>query len=191
MLIDEEKTETPYHLKGEEEIFTDHTALICQLNASLSGEKKEKNERVMTKESYRRFAIEIQRSKPSRILRGTGDMQVKYKKWSEKVLATRERCMMKIGKKRNKSKAIRLLMRAKRKLRKSGKQTEMEKTRMAQIKNHIQREQSQRYASKIVKTIEQLRKNGGGMQEESFWEFRRKISPRKEEKATQMEDKEG
>ena len=29
------------------------------------------------------------------------------------------------------------------------------------------------------------------MQEESFWEFIRKISPRKEEKATQMEDKEG
>ena len=39
--------------------------------------------------------------------------------------------------------------------------------------------------------INELRRNGGGMKEESFWEFRRKLNGKRQEMVQEMENKEG
>ena len=85
-------------------------------------------------------------------------------------------------------------MRIKRKLKKESKtdnRTKETKIRRKLITQHIYEEKHKRYAEKIKNTIESLRRNGGGMKEECFWEFRKKIQGRKQERRTGMRDKEG
>ena len=53
------------------------------------------------------------------------------------------------------------------------------------------KEQHQAYAERIKRTIEELRKNGGGIKEETFWEFRKKVTKRPEEQAKAMVDEKG
>eukprot|EP00794_Sanderia_malayensis_P020626 gene20626-22661_t len=55
----------------------------------------------------------------------------------------------------------------------------------------ILEEQKFQYASIVKRTVENLKKEGGGMKEDTFWEFKRKLAKRKEETPIAMTNKEG
>ena len=48
-----------------------------------------------------------------------------------------------------------------------------------------------RNRNRIQRNIEALRRNGGGIKEETFWEFRKKISSKRNERKVAMKNKEG
>ena len=72
------------------------------------------------------------------------------------------------------------------KLMRSNGQNEILKKRRELVNQHIYDEGKRRYAEKIQKTVEQLRKNGGGMNIETFWEVRRKLNGHRDEPKTAM-----
>mgnify|MGYP001800575693 CR=1 FL=1 len=59
------------------------------------------------------------------------------------------------------------------------------------LNRHIVRERQNKNANRIRQNIESLRRNGGGVKEESFWEFKKKMSKRKLEKQVAMKDENG
>ena len=117
-------------------------------------------------------------------------MQEKYDQWSKEVVAIENQCKIKTKIKKEKGKIVRSLYRAKRKLKK-GEVNKKTILRRKLINKHIIEEKQQRYNRKIQKTLEELRKNGGGIKEESFWEFRRKLKGKQQEIVTSMADKNG
>lgn len=85
-------------------------------------------------------------------------------------------------------------MKAKRRLKTIGREetsNEITKTRRRLLTKHINEEHQKSRMEKIKNTIEQLRGNGGGMKEETFWEFRRKLKGKQEERAVAMKDGNG
>ena len=93
-----------------------------------------------------------------------------------------------------KSKTIRILKRIKRQLKRESHRNpnnENLKIRRQLVTKYIKKEYRQGQKRKIVSTIESLRRQGGGIKEETFWEFKRKLHPRKEETPTAVQDEEG
>ena len=103
------------------------------------------------------------------------------------MLGIKEECEVKINKKK-KGKKVRQLMQIKRQLKKEKMHDKTNLMRRKLINKHIIQEEQQRYSKKIKATIENLRGNGGGMKEETFWEFKRKLNPKTEEKPTAMKN---
>ena len=99
---------------------------------------------------------------------------------------------MKINKKKE-TQGVRTLMKIKRRIKKLSKENNDIKLKKRQklVTRHIYEEKQRKYSEKIKNTIESLRRNGGGMKEESFWEFRKKIQGKRQERKTAMKDKEG
>ena len=65
------------------------------------------------------------------------------------------------------------------------------KRRRKLIEEHIMNEQKQQRASKIVATVDRLRKDGGGFSETTFWEFKRSLEKKKVEPVSAMRNEEG
>ena len=59
------------------------------------------------------------------------------------------------------------------------------------VTKHIYEVEQEKYARKLTSTIENLRKNGGGMKEETFWEFKRKLERKKNEGPNAMKNEKG
>ena len=83
-------------------------------------------------------------------------------------------------------------MAAKRRIKKINiKASKIKEERKRMIIKHIDNEMKGKKVAKIKNNIENLRKNGGGVKEEMFWEFRRKMKGTNEEKPHVMKNKEG
>ena len=65
------------------------------------------------------------------------------------------------------------------------------KLRIHLINEHIRNEIHSKHAKRIQKNIEQLRRDGGGIKQESFWEFRKRIKGKKKEIKNAMKNKDG
>ena len=193
MLIDEERNYTPFHLVTEEgfikEQYTDHNAMICKIRWTLESQKAEPRE-IMGKKGISKFQRIISEGKVSKLLQGEGSLQERYNRWIERIEKAVQESKTKVKKKKEQCSRVRVLMRARRKIKKL-KPTKVTKTRKKLIGIHITEERQQRYSRKIKKTVEELRRNGGGVKEESFWEFKRKLKGKQQETANEMMNEKG
>ena len=195
MMIDEDKNWTPHHVvkedKREKEIYSDHCAIISHLDWAVDEKKARENKRsMMTRKSYLNYAREIKKQKVSNILKAKGTMQENYDKWVGKVMDIKKKTEVMIKKKKH-DQTVRKLMRVKRNIKKSNITTNRRNQWLKLINKHIVNENQNRKAKKIRKNIEALRRNGGGVKEETFWEFKRRISGKKEEQRVAMRDENG
>ena len=194
-VVHEKKVKTPHRIiqeQGQEsKIYSDHSAIMCSIKwKNEIKNNKDKEKKVMISKSYSKYKEIIQEQRISTtLLEGGKTLQEKYDKWMEQVLRIKEKCMIKAQKKKT-SKNIRRLMRVKRKLKKEG-GNNISDVRRKLINKHIYREKCQTYAKKVSRAIEQLRRNGGGVKEESFWEFKRTLKGLKKETPIGMEDETG
>lgn len=194
-VVHEKKVKTPHRViqeQGQEsEIYSDHSAIMCSIKwKNEIKNNKDKEKKVMISKSYSKYKEIIQEQRISTtLLEGGKTLQEKYDKWMEQVLRIKEKCMIKAQKKQT-SKNIRRLMRVKRKLKKE-RGNKISDVRRKLINKHIYREKYQTYAKKVSRAIEQLRRDGGGVKEESFWEFKRKLKGLKKETPIGMEGETG
>lgn len=96
----------------------------------------------------------------------------------------------KLKRKKDENRTIKDLKKAKKKMKKE-KKIKINEVRKKLINGHKLREKQERYARKIQKAVEELRRNGGGMKEESFLEFKWKLKGKQREPTIQMKNKEG
>ena len=144
----------------------------------------------MTKRSYIKYKKLINKCKISNILAQEGkSLQQRYDEWEKKVQEIQEQCEVK-KKKNKKNKNIRILLRVKRKIKK-GVQNKINKVRRNLINHHIREEQYTKYENKVKRAIEDLRRNGRGVKEESFWDFKRKLGGQKKETPVGMKNEDG
>ena len=145
----------------------------------------------MTTKGYQRFGQLINKQKISRIVATEETVVDTYTKWEKEVMSIKTQCEQNPRTKQITRKQ-KILMRAKRKIKKSkdkAKPTEAKRRRL--LTEHIEREIMNKRATKIRETIESIRKNGGGVKEDTFWEFRRRITGRSEEIPHKMKDRKG
>ena len=195
--IDEDKLWTPYHVKKEQgykTVYSDHNAIMVKFKwrKEENNKKDEKILKIMGKRSYERFRERLKLEKITELLREEDSAQEMYDRWSKAVLTLKRQCQVKINKKKE-TQGVRTLMRIKRRIKKLSKENNDIKLKKRQklVTRHIYEEKQRKYSEKIKNTIESLRRNGGGMKEESFWEFRKKIQGKRQERRTAMKDKEG
>ena len=148
--IDEEKEWTPYRVTEKGEVYTDHCAMICEVDWKIGerGEEKEENIQRMTKKSYSEYRRKINEQKISRIIQETEDLQEGYDKWEKRVMKIKKECEQRIKPKKHTS-TIRQLMRIKRRIKKSA--STHRETRIKMMNKHIQNEKEQKFANKIKK----------------------------------------
>ena len=106
-------------------------------------------------------------------------------------------CEMAKGKKKQQTKETRTLRKIKRGL-KIERRTETNPKKIKEIvqrkkliTKYIVQEEEERHKRKIVRVIENLRKEGKGMKEDTFWEFKKKLEQRKEEQASAIRTENG
>ena len=134
----------------------------------------------MTESSYKEFKRKVETTQISKIWEKEGSLEEIYNEWNEKVIQIKLECEKKPRKKKT-TKTIRKMMKLRRKLKKESKTMENDETRKLLIKRsqlireHIMEEEMKQYVKTIEGTIQSLRKKGGGVQEQSFWEFKRKL----------------
>lgn len=201
--IDEEKTNTPYRITKEggkiKTVHTDHCALICEIKWMLEGQKrnKEEDEKVMNEKAYKRYRQMIETQEVAKIWEKEGTMKEVYNSWNKKILDIKETCKVRRRKSKDQNKTTRILHTIKRKLKKEAKKENNKekkkkyRTREKKVKEWIWEEEQERHHRKLKKTIEELRKEGGGMKEETFWQFKKRIDKKGEEKPTAIMDEKG
>ena len=133
----------------------------------------------------------IQEEHIAEIVKQKGNIQTIYNEWNHNVIQLKKKSEKTVNKKKD-SRPARKLISIKRRFKKEYNSTKEEDliNRRKLISRHIYDEQIRGQVSKIKRTIEIQRKNGGGMKEETFWEFRKRLIGKKEEPRIGMKDKE-
>ena len=214
VVIDEEKESTPYRVVKEggkvKTIYTDHCAMICEMEGREYGKWKQrinkiweeentnKGMKVMTKKGYEKFRQLIERKQVSRIWKEEKQLQETFDRWNEVIGNIKEKCKVKKRESReDQSKTLRKLHTLKRELKRQERiENNREKKiqirkRRNMVKKWIWNEEKDKYQKKLEKTIEDLRKENGGMKEETFWQIKKRVEKKKEEKPTAIMDEEG
>ena len=139
----------------------------------------------------------ITNTKVSDIWKKEGNINEIYKAWEKEIMKIKGQSEKSI-KKNNIRKAVRNMISPKRKIKKKLQEKKLTKNLREKLKfrnkllyEHINEEEKQQFTKRIEATIKSLSKQGGGIDETKFWEFRRKIKKPNEETVTSMKDKEG
>ena len=198
--IDENKLITPFRMVKKDgkvcTVYSDHNAMTCCIKWKDKNSIYEKRKKVMTKKGYEEFEKRISEMKVSKIWKKQGKLQVLYDEWNDCIMKEKMKCEKKERKKSN-TKLMRKLITTKRKLKKDlsfivdKHEQNMIKRRCKLISMHIVEENEKQYVKKIEATVESLRKEGGGVKETTFWEFKRKLERRKEDHMIATRDKNG
>ena len=198
MQIDEEKDITPYYVEkcGGEVIrqYTDHCMITTMMKMNCQVERSRTYAMVLDEKGYQKFKEKLEEEKVSKILE-EGDIRQTYPEWSKKVMELKKSCSKRV-KIQKKWKVCRKLTAVKRRitrqLKKTNDKEEIRKLRERKniIKQQIEEEEHKKENARINKIVEEIKK-GGGVNSNTFWEVRRKLCGRPDEKAHAMMNREG
>ena len=198
MQIDEEKDITPYYVErvGGKDVrqYTDHSMITAIMKMNSQVEKNRTYAMVMDEEGYQKFREKLKEEKVSSILDGD-DIRETYTLWSKKVMEIKDSCSKRV-KIKKKWKVCRKLTAAKksitRQLKRTTDKTEIKKLRERKeaIKQRIEEEEQKKEMTRINRIVEEVKK-GGGVNSNTFWDVRRKLCGRPDEKAHAMMNKDG
>ena len=204
MTIDEEKMWTLYRInENNETVFTDHNALIVELNwyeASKTKRESKKYQIVLSKTNLQRFKGETERSDLTKTSKIQTDIQTVYDEWENKVKEIIDKCFKKkkkINKYKGKNRKGRLLMKTKREIRKILAKNNVSKDEESILKirdrliNESLNKQTKESLRKKISRVAQEISQSKGINRTAFWEFRDKIKKKTKECKTTMKDKDG
>ena len=198
MKIDEEKDITPYYVESENGVdvrtYTDHCMIKANLNIQLQATKGKTYSMILDDDGCNRFREKLEEAKVSDLL-DSGSIQEAYTIWNKKVLEIRESCCKRVKIRKN-WKICRLLTKAKKRITRELKTTDDKekiwelKKRRDLIKQQIEEEEQNKEYTRINKIVEEIKKDGG-VNSNTFWKVRRRISGKEDKKAHAMMNKEG
>ena len=175
--IDEEKIYTPYRI-AQELVYTDHCAMIIELNWRKAGMGKEKEKYVIDMEKLREHKG---KNALMDIVTKNYEIAEKYSKWQAEISNIYNKCKKKLRtKETRRPKIINKLMKSKRIFKKkSKKRTDEGKKRMARaqeilIDEYIIEEKKRQEGKRIKETVEDI-KSKGGVNSPAFWDFKSRM----------------
>ena len=169
-IYDDSREISPFHLKRENAmkirtIYSDHNPIIVETNLVMKqiATEESRRRRVMTDEGKLKYNKELKENKVSQIWDGAENLQETYVKWWTEVerIKTKNEQVRKLTRKR-KSKTMRLLLKEKKKqkneLRLNKNEDEMAK--LNDLKRRIVEEETDSYYRRLMKTCEEITRNG-------------------------------
>ena len=203
--IDEEKSDTPQYTKQDKTTFSDHCAMITEINWTEASNEEHKCEDlyIINDETLQRFNEETDGTELTAIAKGKKDLHSKYQEWTQTISNIMKKCFL-----RTKKKGIPIL-RAQRKLnqlkrnvrKKQDINLNTKKRYIKKLNELIEKEIKRNNATITMKTAERIGKEGK-LQTGAFWEFKKKmdksssqempsamLNKKKEEKTTKQEIK--
>ena len=199
MEIDEEKDITPYYVDTcgdkEERKYTDHCMITMKMDVTLQVEVQPSYVRILDEKGCSQFRKELQEQNVSKIIAQDKDIRQSYREWNEKVLKIRDRCSKKV-KIRKQWKGSRKLSSQKKQITRELKNmTDKDKIkRLKEMKLHlskeIEKEEQKKKFARIEKTVAEIKENGG-INSNTFWEVRRKLTNKTKETGHSIMDAEG
>ena len=198
MVIDEGLDQTPYYVEkeGGNEVrqYTDHYMIEARMNINYLQEKSQTYTMIIDENGYERFRDELKRNEVSKLL-DDEDIRKSYPVWSAEVMKIKESCSKKV-KIKKRWKVNRKLTAAKKRITRelkkklSNKQVKELKERRNFLSKCIEEEEQIKERTRINKIVEEVKK-GGGINSNVFWEVRRKLCGRTEDKAHAMINNKG
>ncbi len=191
------KNITPYHVdkSRNERVYTDHCMIMGTLNITMTEEAQPTYVRVMGEKGWAKFREETEEMKLSELI-DNRCIKTSYTEWNDAVLRTKKKCSRKV-KLRRTWKVNRKLTAAKksiaRELKKAAdkEQIVLLKQKRKIIIQQIEEEEHKQEYNRINKVVEDI-KRAGGVNSNTFWEVRDKITNRKlEEPDHGIVDKDG
>ena len=184
MKIDVNHEHTPYSTDGNVHTYSDHYMIEISCNWQMKCKVEASSNQYMGKEEYERFEKELECDEVSKMIK-ENDFENSYQAWSNKVLEIAKKNSRK-RKVKSPWKSNRLLSRAKKNIQeelkrmKSPKQRKVLMARKRLIMSHIINENKAKYYSKVNRTVENI-KMEGGVNSTAFYELRRRLSRKKKE----------
>ncbi len=199
MSIDEAKDITPYHLDPDNKttrIYTDHCMVTLTMDITVIEESKQKNIRILDKEGWKKFQVELGKEKVSEILTAERDIRLSYPEWQKAVTKIRDKYKKKV-RACKKWKICRELTTAKKAITRELKKKTLRKDEVVELKDRreflnqqIDKEEQEKRYKRIIHVISELKKSGG-VNGTTFWEVRRKLSNKAAEPVHAMKNSEG
>ena len=192
--IDEDKMDTPRYKKGNKYVYTDHCAIITEMNWTKANKLKPKEETVViNKETLAKFYEETNKTKLTKIANKKTNLNDKYREWQDEVKKIMANCFPNKTKQRNKTtqQNERTINRIKKMVRKRKCDPIKRKEHISYLNQLIETETRRSNARNTIKTAENLSIDGT-LQTNKFWEFKKQMDNRgKKELPSAMYDKEG
>ena len=184
MIIDENKLCTPYHIVNKRTIYSDHCAIITEMNWYIAGiTTAVEYKRVINQKNLNMFKEMTSQKTLTNIAMKKEKIDIKYEKWQNMVNKIMEKCFKKKVKyKPRKTKTIKRLHKAKREAKRLYVQTQIKNeenikkytVRNKLINKYIKEEQSKMKLKRINEEIKKLEVNGG-LNSMAFWEFKKQM----------------
>ena len=195
MLIDEGRKYAPARdEKNKDHVTSDHNTILATFNWFFDEVKLEEPKTVITKKGYGRIEAELKEKQISKIWLKDEPFEDLYMEWKQEIDSITEKHKTKV-KKQNKRKVIKLLIKAKRNLRRESKKaTKKERyglvARLKTIDEEIKKEEQKQFGNKIDAVVKKLHtKNGVNVP--NMWEIVKKIRRKKEEPQSAIRSKDG
>ena len=194
MIIDEEKQYAPFRITENQEKTSDHNTVITTFNWLIDSEEKREIKTVLTKKGYSKVRKEMNERKLSRIWSKEQPFEQSFHEWKNEMDTIVEKNVTRV-KTQNKRKDIKILIRAKKQLKRESKLTTKEERRkiVARIKTideAIKKEDNNQYRNKISRVVTKLQ-GKKGINTPNMWEVMKKLKKKKEEPPTAVKSKEG
>ena len=186
MVIDENKLMTPYNIKQERFIHSDHCSIMVNLNWLLKSEEiKQLQNNKINNETLKKFFNKTNGKILTETVKREKSAKEKYKKWQDKINVIIKECFQ-VKKKKDKLKTpyIRKLMGRRRKLRKilkDKKNRSKKRSILIQCKliDKMIFTEKQKVITNNIRTEIQKLKVGGGINSGAFWEFKKRMEKNK------------
>ena len=199
MVVDEDKDITPYYnqsVDGDEyeRIYTDHCTITMTMNLTIQNETQQTYCKVLDKEGYVKFREQLKEERVSEII-DNRDIRKTYTIWNDKILKIRDRCSRKV-KIRKQWKVNRKLSVVKKRISRELRSA-VDKNRIKTLKymkkvisEQIDEEEHKKKFIRIERTVAEIKKSGG-VNSNTFWDVRKKLTNRKKETAHAVIDENG
>ena len=186
MVIDENKLMTPYNIKQERFIHSDHCSIMVNLNWLLKSEEIKQLQNIkINNETLKKFFNKTNGKILTETVKREKSAKEKYKKWQDKINVIIKECFQ-VKKKKDKLKTpyIRKLMGRRRKLRKilkDKKNRSKKRSILIQCKliDKMIFTEKQKVITNNISTEIQKLKVGGGINSGAFWEFKKRMEKNK------------
>ena len=196
MIIDENKWMSPMRIIKKDGIntivYSDHNVIKISINwtTGYTSESLGRDSKIMSTNGYRKYREHLTKIGISKIWKEDGDLQEKYERWDRLVKEIKEK--YETRKKKNKGRKVsRQLRRCIREIKKDKHNRDIAETRIAILKEEIINEEKASFASKINRTVEELKKEGGAVDQGAFWKLKNKMEVKKKEQKTAIKDGSG
>jgi hypothetical protein len=195
MNIDEHHEITPYHRQEDRKIYSDHNAMVMDVNWNMRYVSGCQTRTVMNETTKKEYKESTTTSKLAEIWDTDKDTQEKYNIWDREVTKIAESSFKKKRKKKGESKEIRTLRRKKKGIKgkyhgANNKERKILEKRKELIDEHIEQLKRQKKSDRARRLAMQI-KSENGFDGGAFWEYKRRSEGRKKEAAVAIKNKAG